>query len=76
MKIEGKVTGEVDYKRFYLPGLKITAQCPVCKKDLLFDGDHDYISYPKLGSPSVVYFYCEACDDGPVIQMELVVSKA
>ena len=47
MKIIGKMKSEeVDVKRFYLPGVKLTGACPKCAKKCVSDFENEYLSYP------------------------------
>lgn len=55
-------TGELEVKRLYLKGYTIERPCPHCKYLCAWDGDSEYVSYPKLGSPESVGFYCDTCD--------------
>lgn len=66
MRIEGNMNEsqeELEVKRFYLPNIKVIDNCPKCNKEIVFDGNMNYISYPKLNSPESVHFYCEDCDE-------------
>ena len=47
-------------KRFYLDDVVITKECScgaVMEKDL----SSDYLSYPMVGYPENIYFYCDEC---------------
>jgi len=48
-------------KRFNLPVTAVD-NCPKCAAEVTreFQGD-DYISYPAIGVPERIYFYCEPC---------------
>ena len=58
MRVEGKVKGPSETKRFYMPGLKIYDNCPECGIENVWDGAEDYISYPPIGQPFKFNFYC------------------
>jgi hypothetical protein len=78
-----KVTGtmqaaELEVKRFYMPGVEVTATCPKCKREVERDlGDH-YLSYPPVGKPFEESMYCDGCDHswevGLVLRIELGVA--
>lgn len=53
---------ELDVKRFYLPGVVLSAKCPKCKKTVKYDLGADYLSYPSINAPTDFHFYCP--DDG------------
>ena len=48
-------------KQFNLP-VTITDNCPKCGTEVTrdFQGDN-YISYPTIGEPEPIFFYCEPC---------------
>jgi len=64
-KLNGKCEGIVDVKRFYLPGIVLESNCPRCgilhKKDM----GKEYLSYPRISTPTKIYFYCENEYEGP-----------
>lgn len=74
VRIEGKLNGEIDVKRFYLEGIKMTSKCPKCGKEAIFDGDSDYLSYPKANEIDTVCFYCGNCDDDWLEKIKLKIS--
>lgn len=47
-------------KRFNLDNTVIEKQCK-CGKTLKYNLDGDYLSYPRVGSPQIVYMYCDNC---------------
>lgn len=53
---------EIEVKRFYLP-FTIHSCCPACgladECDLQAE---QYLSYPAIGTPESVGFYCSECD--------------
>jgi hypothetical protein len=52
---------EIEVKRFYVPGVVLTATCPKCGAVKEVDlGDH-YLSYPKANEPNDYGFYCSEC---------------
>ena len=62
IKIEGVCNGiELD-KRFYLPGVVLSDECPKCKEIVEKDLGDDYLSYPVVGKPYTIDLYCEPCD--------------
>ncbi len=64
MKIEGTISGTLDVKRFYLPGVTIKDNCPKCGVELIKDfSNGEYLSYPTAGKPEKIHFWCEECDE-------------
>lgn len=62
MRITGKPEPQrLDVKRLYVTGLVLSDDCPECGKPVVIDLDNDHISYPSIGRPTPVYFYCP-CD--------------
>lgn len=61
MKIQGEVKGPSETKRFYLPGIKVSDQCPKCGETNCWNGNDEYISYPPFGTPFELDFCC-ACE--------------
>ena len=55
-------TGTIDVKRFYLDGVIITCDCDKCGSILERDFGSDYLSYPTVGEPEDIEFWCEDCD--------------
>lgn len=74
VRVEGNLNGEIDVKRFYLEGIKIISNCPKCGKEAVFDGDSDYLSYPKANEVDTVCFYCGSCDDDWLEEIKLKIS--
>jgi hypothetical protein len=64
------ITGTIDVKRFYLPGLEISRPCATCGATLTWD-DNDYVSYPKLGEPLMLYLFCYECNKGTYVEAEM-----
>lgn len=60
---------ELEVKRFYFPAV-LRANCPVCGKECIKDGSGDYLSYPKVNTPTKVYFYCYSIVDGKDVEHE------
>lgn len=62
MKIE-RVSGRssIDVKRLHIP-YRVEADCPTCGKTHLWDGGNSYLSFPVLGKPIELHFYCYVCD--------------
>lgn len=61
--IAGKASGPTDTKRFYLPGVTIESLCPTCNEMQGVDFGSDYLSYPYIGKPFDLDFYCYECDN-------------
>jgi len=61
MKIEGQFHGEIDQKRFYMPGTKFIDTCRVCQRQAIWDGKQEYLSYPDVGKPIDFDWYCPDC---------------
>lgn len=61
-KIEGTFKGHIDVKRFHMPGVVASDECPKCAKTSVLDFTHDYLPYPVVGKPVLICFYCEDCD--------------
>ena len=70
--------GEIDVKRFYIPGTIIQDHCPECKHLNELDLEDQYLSYPKVGEPEGLYFHCDECEHEwqPEIIIEIKVSEA
>lgn len=67
---------ELNIKRFYLPGLVITATCPGCSRTLEWNGDIQYLSFPLVNEPFDERMYCEDCEEAdresnPVVRLIL-----
>jgi hypothetical protein len=62
-RIEGNAKGTELDKRTYLYGVKVFSECSKCKTEFEYDLGFDYLSYPVVGEPSRVHFYCEDCDE-------------
>lgn len=74
VKISGKPEGQIDIKRLYLPGVKVTGKCD-CGKELVRDFALSCLHYPVMNEPFDVYLYCEDCNDKEVtVQVMLNVS--
>lgn len=59
MRILGKCTDfELDHKHFYLPGVRLSDECPNCGKTTEINLAEDCLSYPRIGEPTPVYFRC------------------
>jgi len=63
MRIEGECEGEIDVKRFYIPGVCLYDLCPKCEEEIEMDLGVMYLSYPIVGEEKTVHFYCEECDE-------------
>lgn len=63
MKIKKlKGTFEIDVKRFY-PPFSITDNCPNCGEEVVGCDKSQYLSYPKLNTPTRVSFCCCTCEE-------------
>lgn len=62
MQVHGKFKGEIEVKRFYMPGIKFTELCPECSEPWEWDGESDYISNPVVGKPETIHAYCQECE--------------
>lgn len=51
---------EINVKRFYLP-VSFDVKC-MCGKISNINLEQDYISYPVVGEPEKIYWYCNGCD--------------
>ena len=49
---------EINVKRFYFP-CEIKSQCPECGAHASRDFSNNYLSYPTVGKPENVYFWCD-----------------
>lgn len=58
-KIIGKAKGELDVKRFYIPGVKIESKCPKCGTKYVKDLERDYFFEPSVNQPQDFHFECE-----------------
>lgn len=54
----------MDVKRFYLPGIQVKDNCPVCGMESVKDLGDDYMSYPMLNHPEPIRFWCESAECG------------
>ena len=63
-RVEGVMSGDLDVKRFYLPGVVIHSQCPKCGAEYARDMADSYLSYPTAGEPFAYGCYCarEGCE--------------
>ena len=60
--IIGENVGQVDTKRFYIPGVMLGATCPDCKSEVFQDfHGNDYLINPVMGVPIERTIYCEHC---------------
>lgn len=60
--ITGKCSGQIEVKRFYMPGIVIDAVCPNCNEMVVDDFAENYISFPEVGSPFIYGLYCRECE--------------
>lgn len=80
VKITGKATGEIDVKRFYMPGVKLESDCPECKTKNKQDMGDDYVSYPSFNTEFGFGFYCHECnhewEEDVIIEVKLKAVKS
>jgi len=63
MKIIGSFIGNVECKRFYMPGIKVFSVCPKCNEERELDFNNQYLSYPVVNRFQPFYFYCKPCEE-------------
>jgi len=63
MKIERtSIIDGVEAKRLNVP-FKVTSDCPTCGEPCVKDlSHHDHLSYPSIGTPMDLNFYCDECE--------------
>lgn len=75
LKIQGKITGELEIKRFCMDGLVIQKECPKCGHTEEYD---QYLSYPVINKQFEMDLYCDECEHewtlSAKLEMNLVVS--
>lgn len=49
----------LDIKRFYLPGMKISAECPECGETVTKNMKYEYFGYPAVNMFQDYIFYHE-----------------
>lgn len=69
MPRETTIRGEIEAKRFYLPGFTLSRECTDCGEQIEWDGDHQYISNPELEVRETIDLYC---DCGQEVQVDIV----
>lgn len=74
MRIIGSFVGNVECKRFYMPGIKAFSVCPKCKEERELDFKDQYLSYPVVNRFQNVYFFCEPCNTDWEEEVKLEVS--
>lgn len=55
--------GEIDDKRFYLPGVVLEDTCPSGDHVVTMDLGEQYLSYPIIGAVDSAWWYCGQCED-------------
>ena len=60
----------MDIKRFYFPH-KYKFKCLECGKEIVYDFEDDYISYPVVNKKSTLYLICNYCNAEYEIDYEL-----
>lgn len=74
-KITSRATSfELDVKRFYLPGTKVSAPCPECKKTVTDDLGVSHLSYPHANKKFDHTLYCQSCSHEFVVGLVLRVT--
>lgn len=71
MKVVGKAEGEIDSKRFYIPGLFLEGKCPECGEPYEKDYTSEYLMYPQAGEPFEEYCHCMECNHEWPVKMQL-----
>ncbi len=61
-EIIGSFCGEIEMKRFYLPGIEIKGRCPSGHEIILDLSDH-YLAYPQPEKPDTIECICYQCSD-------------
>jgi hypothetical protein len=77
VRVKGKARGQLDVKRFYLPGVTISDDCPKCRREVAYPlstGNDRYLSYPIVGEPSDFHFYCHECGAEWTVRLLLTIS--
>lgn len=65
---------EIDEKRFYLPGVKLTHECSKCGHLIELDFSTDYLMEPTANVPFQQYLYCDECDEEQYVSLRLNIS--
>lgn len=73
MKLHIIESGAVECKRLYLQTV-VTVPCPTCGDPCVRDFSKQYLAYPRIGEPEVVYFGCDPCDEEFGVEVTLNVS--
>lgn len=63
IQITGEMSGAIDCKRFYMPGVVATSVCPRCGNEAERDLSDPPMSYPVANKTMHLNFYHE-CADG------------
>ena len=61
IKNKGYKLFEIEVKRFYIP-FSVETNCPRCNTVQTQNLEVDYLSYPTVGNPIDLDFYCGACE--------------
>lgn len=61
-KVLGKFVGEIECKRFSVPGISIKVICPNCQCENIISLEDNYIEYPTP-KDNLLSTCCEECDD-------------
>ncbi len=74
-KINGTCDGQIEEKRFRLPGVAIEAECPNCQHPNINNlGGDDYLTFPWANKPFAYYLCCRECDHEWTINVVLNIS--
>lgn len=58
-KVVGRAKGELQDKRFHIPGVKIKTKCPKCGTPQQKDLSQEYFSYPQINKFQDFHFECD-----------------
>ena len=61
-RVTGKMYGEIDCKRFYMPGVELMALCPKCGAGCGILYDTQYLSYPVANEWTTETLVCPDCE--------------
>ena len=75
MKIIGKPKGEINVKRFYISGVKITGKCCHCDENIYQDLDGDGISYPLLNKDYIYTLICDNCQESMWVNLKFKLTE-
>ena len=73
-RITGQMKGQIDCKRFYMPGVRVHSECPKCGKHFDNEFEGDSFNNPFANEPEKLYFYCDHCNEEWQVPVILKVS--